>query len=145
MSPIDYTGFRHGKGPTRTQVKAKRDARKHTALRRTYDTVDSRDKQLSWVSGRPLTSGHVDDDCRLEHHHLERRAQSKARIADPNNVISVSAREADLLDTHALIPVDASGGEVKDTRLIHGFAWNRAMVKPGAEPFPLPARAKRAA
>jgi hypothetical protein len=139
---IDTSDLAFPKGKPRKQVKAARDAKATTAMRKAYRTVDTRDKKLSWVSGAALDAKAAHPDFRLVHHHMERRSQSKARRADDTNILTVSATEAIQLDTHALKPVNADGEEVFDVRQIVRFAWNREMVRSeDEEPFDLPERA----
>ena len=137
----DAGGF--GKGTPRKVVKAAKKKQAAKALKDAYVDVDARDQLVSWVSGKKLYRGVASDNIRLEHHHLDRRSQAKQRIADPFNVISVSATEADYLDCHYLRPVNATGAEVHDTRQIVAFEWNRRVVKVGMEPFKVKAMVRR--
>ena len=116
-------------GPTARARKAKRRAIQD-AIRECYRLVDLRDRGRSWVSLKPTMEGVSSDQLRRERHHLDRRSTHPERVADPFNVITVTAAEAEHLDAHRLIPVDLTGCETHDTRLIAGFAWNGA---PGAD------------
>lgn len=144
---IDYGAVERagglGKGIPRKEAKRLRTAKLKTAIKDAYVDVDARDKMLSWVTGRRLVRGGADDKVRIEHHHLDRRSQSKARQADPHNVISVSSFEAEYLDLHYLIPVDKFGEEVHDTRLIADFQWNPRVFKADKVPFKVKATVRR--
>src|SRR3990167_5064781 len=137
----DAGGF--GKGTPRKVVKAAKKKQAAKALKDAYVDVDARDQLVSWVSGKKLYRGVASDNIRLEHPHLDRRSQAKQRIADPFNVISVSATEADYLDCHYLRPVNATGAEVHDTRQIVAGEWNRRGGKGGREPCKGKARGRR--
>lgn len=91
-------------------------------LARAYAIVDERDKLISWVSGR-LLYRRGGPASLLTHHHLDRRSREKGRIADPFNIVSVSAIEALFLDSHDLIAIDYDGVECHDTRHIVTFDW----------------------
>ena len=136
---IDYAAIAAaggiGKGTPSRVAKDRKKAQLATAIKHAYKEVDARDKLISWVSGKKLVRGAASDNVRLEHHHLDRRSQSKARQADPFNVISVSASEADYLDFHYLIPVNKAGEVCHDTRKIADFHWNRNVIRPKCEPF----------
>lgn len=144
---IDYDAIAraggHGKGTPRKVLQAEKRKHLKAAIKDAYKDVDARDGLISWVSGKRLMRGVASDAVRLEHHHLDRRSQSKARQADPRNVISVSALEADYLDYHYLIPVDRNGDECHDTRQIADFHWNRHVVKVHCEPFGLDPHVRR--
>ena len=127
-----------GKGKSAKQQRV--DDRKDNAadLRRAYAAVDDRDKLCSVITGAQLTKGHRDDAQRVERHHMRRRAHDRTRIADPTNIITVSAQEADALDFHQLRPVNAEGDEVFHVDQIHHFAWNADILTKGTAPFPVP-------
>lgn len=78
---------------TRHEEKAERIKEAAKALDECYRLVDARDKRRSRRSGVLLTPLHGDPDKRLERHHMVRRGQSKKLIADPANVITLSATE----------------------------------------------------
>lgn len=134
---IDWDSIaRHGGIPKGKPVALAKDAKqkaKRASIDKAYEAVDARDRLISVVSGRQL-SKRGGPDTKIFRHHMDRRSQAPGRVADVHNVISCSAREANYLDLHALIPVNAKGDEVTDIRQIAGFAWNRHMVEKGKEP-----------
>lgn len=122
-----------GKGTPRKIAAREKRLKKRGEVDSAYAVVDARDKLISKVSGLQLRKG-GGEKIRIERHHMARRSVAKSRIGDPHNIISVSAYEAEYLDSHALIPVNAMGDEVTDIREITGFAWNRAFFGKGKEP-----------
>lgn len=86
------TNFKHDM-VTRHAAKARRVKEAAAALVDCYRAVDARDERCSRRSGVRLTPLHGDPDKRLERHHMVRRGQSKALIADSRNVITLSATE----------------------------------------------------
>lgn len=78
---------------TRHEEKAERVKDAAKALDECYRLVDARDERRSRRSGVLLTPLHGDPDKRLERHHMVRRGESKKLVADPANVITLSATE----------------------------------------------------
>jgi hypothetical protein len=101
------------------------------ALEECYAEVDARDAGYCWVTGRYTQSGHVDARIRREHHHLEKRSQSKARRADPDNVITTCA------EAHALIEAGLIQVEGEDASKPIRFHWT---LKPSERPFQIKSR-----
>jgi len=134
--PIDWDSLALPKTPKGSKpvalAKDEKQKAKRASIDKAYDAVDARDKLISVVSGRQL-SKRGGPDIKITRHHMDRRSQAPGRVADVHNIISVSVREANYLDLHALVPVNAAGEEVTDIRQIAGFAWNRNMV-PGTAP-----------
>lgn len=78
---------------TRHEEKAERIKNAAKALDECYRHVDARDERRSRRSGVLLTPLHGDPDKRLERHHMVRRGEDKKLVADPANVITLSATE----------------------------------------------------
>lgn len=143
MGGIDYKAIedaggiskygRGEKGKPRFALKESRRREKERSIEHAYDEVDARDNLVSVVSGRKL-SKRGGPETKIFRHHMARRSQAPGRVGDIENIISVSAVEAECLDLHKLIPVNANGEEVFNFSEIAGFAWNREYVKPGTEP-----------
>jgi hypothetical protein len=138
--PFDYSPFKDvsgflGKGESaKDQRKARRNA-VEMSIEDAYAVVDARDGLVSVVTGVNLYKASRNWAVLLEHHHLRKRSLDKARQGDPDNIISVSHREAFYLDTHALVPVDDQGEETFHYSEIVEFRWDPERMKPGAKPF----------
>lgn len=138
---IDYAAIAAvgglGKGTPRALSKGWKKAAKDAALQDAYDQVDARDKKRCQVTGVRLTAGHVEDAKALERDHLAPRSTDKARVTDPDNILTVSRKVHQLLQSSALHVLDTHGRETTRVSQIAGFRFNRAMVPAGKEPFKL--------
>lgn len=133
--PIDYSLSAFPKHtPSVLQDDAKR-RRVQAALDRCYDAVDRRDGKVCRVTGIPLTHKHEDKARRLTRDHLGPRSTYPEDKFNPDNVLTVSWRVHEYLQSSSLIPVDKRGQETRRVSKIHRFEWNRRLVEAGKEPF----------
>lgn len=135
--PIDYSLLKFAKGQPKVIERHAKTTKLSADLKACYDAVDVRDGKRCQVRGTSLSVGAVDEWKALERHHLEKRSASKARRADVDNVLTVSRGVHALLESSALIPVDAKGKETTRVSKIAGYRWNRRMVPATKEPFRL--------
>lgn len=134
---IDYSGFAFPKGTPKALERHRKGSARDAALEKCYAAVDARDGKRCQVTGVSLTAGAVDEKRRLERNHLKPRSTAPESRDDSDNVISVSAFVHALMQSSALMAVDAKGRKTTRVSKIAGFAWNRRMVKPGKEPIRL--------
>lgn len=116
------------KGSGRLDRHARR-AEADKALADAYEVVNVREGNVCKVTGRFLQAGAVDARVRREHHHLEPRSLAPDRVADPSNIILVSAEVHDLI-TGRFIEVEGT-----DANKPIFFHWNEAAMKGRAKPF----------
>jgi hypothetical protein len=134
---IDYSIFKFGKGKPRVLNKHAKDTEHKAALKGAKDAVDARDKHVCQVRGTPLSPDHANAWKALERHHLAEQSVAKDRFDDPDNILTVSRGVHQLMQSHALVPVNAKGEEVTRVSEIKGYMWNPRLVQPGKEPFRL--------
>jgi hypothetical protein len=130
MGASNYPGLALPKPTPSVLERGWKKAAKETALDKAYRLVDERDGSVCWCTGKKLSPFADQPDYRREHHHLNGRV-GKHR-ADPNGIITVSARVHALITSHALEVVGS------DARRSIRFKWNRALVpNKSKEPFRL--------
>ena len=132
---IDYTGFLYGKGQPRVIERHTKRVDAEKALKEAYAEVDARDAGRCWVTGKRTESNSVDPRRRREHHHLVARSRDRALIAEPSNIITVTAEAHDLIERGWLV---VEGVDATKAIRFH-FAEH---VKPEQKPFRIASRRK---
>lgn len=120
---IDYSQFAFPKGTPRVVERHTRKAAKAKALRDAYDLVDARDKKVCQVRGTPLVADHANEWKALERNHLGPRSTNPERRHDVDNILTVSRGTHRLMQSGALIPIDAKGEETDRVSQIAGYRW----------------------
>ena len=81
----------------RSVAKHDRKAAQAKALEEAYEVVNKRDGNVCRVTGEYLQPGAVEAKYRREHHHLVPRSRAKGLVAEPSNIVLVSALAHELL------------------------------------------------
>src|SRR3990167_11345275 len=100
---LDYTGLRFSKGAPLVAVRHRKRVEADAALAAAYAEVDKRDRGKCVVTGRHTIPGAADPRVRREHHHLTKRSQSKAGIADARNIVTLCAEAHQLVEAGWLV------------------------------------------
>jgi hypothetical protein len=129
--PIDYSVLAISKGTPIELTKAAKDADEAAALRAAYAVVDRRDKGICQATGASTKPFAVDPAVRREHHHIKPRSTHPELVAEPSNIVTLTASAHKLVGKSVLL----LGGADANKRLV--FRWNRRYVVPGKEPFRL--------
>jgi hypothetical protein len=134
--PLVKTMFKHDL-PLASDERRQRRLAREQRLDDAYAKVDTRDKGVSWVTGRATVKGSPDARNRRERHHLRGRRVMPEWKYDPDHIITVTAEE------HALITNGKLDVEGDDATKPIFFHWNCA---PTYRPFEiLPVRLRKQA
>jgi hypothetical protein len=128
---IDYTGLAFPKGTPRILEQHRKGVEADAKLAKAYEAVNLRDLNRCVVTGVPLTWPNQDAKRRREHHHLAGRRVQPSWRTNPHRIVLVSGYVHELLTCHALLVLG------DDARKPLKFAWNRALISRGKEPFRL--------
>jgi hypothetical protein len=126
---IDWSVLKFGKGSPGGLLRHRKRVSNTARLQEAYTDVDLRDGGFSVVSGAWTKPGAADPRVRREHHHLKGRRVRPDWVFKPERIITVTAFEHELLQTHAL---HVEGCDARKPLFFH---WNRRMVPEGKEPF----------
>jgi hypothetical protein len=130
---IDYSVLPIKKGPSIQLEKGWKQAKFEAALAKAYREVEARDENRSRVTGMPLLASSGNERQQREHNHLGRRSTYPSLKTAVKNIFLVSTYEHRFLTNNELLIHGRDAN--KDLR----FSWNPRLIKPGKEPFRIPA------